>query len=64
MEVPASFRFQRTGLTTNVDFTTIVVELPPVWQGIGESCRVAFATRSHDCERACSEVHRVDDTLA
>ena len=38
MNVPTPPRFQRCGAITDVDFTTIVVEVPPQWQVIGELC--------------------------
>ena len=37
-------RFQQCGLISAVDFTTIVVEVPPLWQGIGESRPAAVVT--------------------
>ena len=44
MKVLTPPRFQLPGVITVIDFTTIVVEVPPLWQGIGESCRVADVT--------------------
>ena len=59
MKVLTPPRFQRCGVITDVDFTTIVVEVPPLWQGIGESCRVADVTGKRDWRLACSVVHGV-----
>lgn len=59
MKVLTPPRFQRCGVITDVDFTTIVVEVPPLWQGIGESCRVTGVTGKRDWGSACSDVHGV-----
>ncbi|HBV63996.1 MAG TPA: hypothetical protein DEF45_13345 [Rhodopirellula sp.] len=59
MKVPTPPRFQRCGAITDVDFTTIVVEVPPQWQDIGVSRRVAEVTGKRDWGSICSEVHDV-----
>ena len=59
MKVLTPPRFQRCGAITDVDFTTIVVEVPPLWQGIGRSCQLAHVTDKHDSGSTCSDVHGV-----